>query len=176
MTNIAKIAPETMNATGTKPQPAPEDKPKDVQTLLLPLVLLSGILLIAPFFLPGVNTLSLTIVAVALFLPHLVVGWRLLRAPVSKEGPGLAAGVAVIFVVIAAVGCALTIDEGSYLKLGYFAALGLLHALLVAIGFMAFRQGTSKKPAWRVAVRSVVDPIVYYGIVIFLGLAALAHH
>lgn len=175
MTNIAKIAPETMNATGTKPQPASEDKPKGVQSLLLPLVLLSGILVVSPFFLPGRNTPGANIFALALFLPYLVVCWRSWRAPGSKEGPGLAAGIAVVFVVIAAVGCALTIGELSYLKLGYFAALGLLHALLVGMGFMAFRQGTSKKPAWRVAVRSLVDPIVYYGIVIFVGLGLWAH-
>ena len=176
MTNIAKIAPETMNATGTKPQPAPEDKPKGVHSLLLPLVLLSGILVVSPFSLPGRNTPGVDIFALALFLPYLVVCWRLWRAPGSKEGPGLAAGIGLTFAVIAAAGCALTIGEPSYRKLGYFAALGLLHALLVGMGFMAFRQGTSKKPAWRVAVRSVVDPIVYYGIVFFVGLGLWAHH
>ncbi len=135
--------PKTMNAAGPKPQPSPEDKPKGVQTLLFSLVLLSGILVVSPFFLPGINTLSLTIVAVALFLPYVVVCWRLLRTPGTKEGPGLAAGIAGIFTVIAVVGCAFTIDERSYRLLGYFAAMGLLHALLVGMGFVAFRQGTS---------------------------------
>jgi hypothetical protein len=169
------VEPEIMNATGTRPQPAREGEPTAVQRLLLPLVLLSGILVISPFFLPAVNTLSLTIVAVALFLPYLVVCSRLLRTPGSKEGPGLAAGIAVIFAVIAVVGCALTFEERSYRMLGYFAALGLLHALLAWRGFVAFRQGTSKKPPWRVALRSLVDPIVYYGIVFFVGLGLWAH-
>jgi len=175
MTTDAPSESETMNPARIKPQPSPEDTPKGVQSLLLPLVVLSGILVVSPFFLPGINTLSLTIVAVALFLPYLVVCWRLLRTPGTKEGPGLAAGIAVIFVVIAAMGCAITIDERSYRMLGYFAAVGLLHALLVGMGFVAFRQGTSKKPVWRVAVRSLIDPIVYYGSVIFVGLGLWAH-
>jgi hypothetical protein len=78
--------------------------------------------------------------------------------------------------LIAAVGCALTIDERSYRMLGYFAAMGLLHALLAGFGYIAFRQGTSTKPAWRVAARSLIDPIVYYGIVLFVGLGLWAHH
>jgi hypothetical protein len=164
-----------MNATGTNPQPAPEDKPKSAQSLLLPLVLLCGVLVLSPLFLSARSTPGLAVLALALFLPYLVVCWRLLRTPGAKEGPGLAAGIGLTFAVVAAVGCALTIEEGSYLKLVYFAALALLHALIARFGYIAFKQGTSKKPAWRVAVRSLIDPLVYYGIVFFLALGALTH-
>jgi hypothetical protein len=165
-----------MNATGTNPQPAPEQQSRRVPGRLLPLVLLCGVLVVSPLFLSARSTTGLAILAIALFLPYLVVCWRLVRTPGTKDGPGLAAGIAVIFAVVAAVGCALTIEEGSYLKLGYFAALGLLHALMAGFGYIAFRHGTSMKPGWRVAVRSFIDPLVYYGIVFLLALGALAHH
>jgi len=164
-----------MSAAGPKLQPSREDKPKGAQSLLL-VVLLCGVLVVSPLFLSARSTTGLAILAIALFLPYLVVCWRLVRTPGTKDGPGLAAGIAVIFAVVAAVGCALTIEEGRYLKLGYFATLGLLHALLAVLGFVAFQKGTSKKPAWRVAVRSLIDPLVYYGIVFFLAFGALAHH
>jgi len=164
-----------MSAAGPKLQPSREDKPKGAQSLLL-VVLLCGVLVVSPLFLSARSTTGLAILAIALFLPYLVVCWRLVRTPGTKDGPGLAAGIAVIFAVVAAVGCALTIEEGRYLKLGYFATLGLLHALLAVLGFVAFQKGTSKKPAWRVAVRSLIDPLVYYGIVFFLALGALVHH
>ena len=90
-----------MNAAGTKPQPSPEDKAKGVQSLLLTLVLLSGILVVSPFFRPGSQTPGLAILAFALFLPYLVVCWRLLRTPGAKDGPGLAAGIGLTFAVIA---------------------------------------------------------------------------
>jgi len=176
MTTDTRGEPEIMNATVTKPQSPAEEHAKAASGLLLAVVLLSGIVVVSPFFMPGRNTPGLIVLALALFLPYLVVCWRLLRMPRAKEEPGLAAGIAVIFVVIAAVGCALTIEQRNYLKLGYFAALGFLHGLLAVAGFVAFRQGTSKKPVWRVTVRSLIEPIVYYGIVIFIGLGLWAHH
>ena len=115
------------------------------------------------------------LLAIVLFLPYLVVCWRVSRTPGTKEGPGLAAGIGLTFVVAAALGCAVTIEQRHYARLGYFAALGLAHGSLAFLAIMAFRNGTSKKPVWRVVVRSVLDPIVYYGIVFFLAIAALSH-
>src|SRR5690242_4590895 len=99
-----------MSAAGPKLQPSREDKPKGAQSLLLPLVLLCGVLVVSPLFLSSRSTPGLAILAIALFLPYLVVCWRLVRTPGTKDGPGLAAGIAVIFAVVAAVGCALTIE------------------------------------------------------------------
>jgi hypothetical protein len=138
--------------------------------------LVCGILLIAPLLRPGTSSPGFAFLAIALFLPYLVVCRRLLRTPGTKEGPGLGAGIGLTFVVVAVLGCAVTIEQRDYLRLGYFAGLGLAHGFMALQAMPAFRNGTSKKPVWRVVARSVLDPIVYYGIVFFLAIAALSHH
>lgn len=142
---------------------------------LIVLGFVCGLLLIAPLLGPGITKPGFWFLAIVLFLPYLVVCWRLSRTPGTKEGPGLAAGIGLTFVVIAALGCALTIEQRDYLRLGYFAGLALAHGFMAFLAITAFRDGTSKKPVWRVVARSVLDPIVYYGIVFFLAIAALSH-
>ncbi len=143
---------------------------------LIVLDLIGGILLVAPLLRPETSTPALGFLAVVLFLPYLVVCWRLLVTPETKEGPGLAAGIGALFTFVAALGCAVAEEQRDYLHLAYFAALGLTHGLMAGLAFAAFRQGTSKKPVWRVALRSIIDPVVYYGIVLFLALGALGHY
>lgn len=143
---------------------------------LIAVDLVSGILLVVPLLRSETSTPGFAVLAIVLFLPYLVVCWRLLLTPEAKDGPGLAAGIGALFTFLAALGCAVAVEERIYLHLAYFAGLGLAHALLAGLGFAAFRQGTSKKPAWRVALRSLLDPIVYYGIVFIIALGALGHH
>lgn len=138
--------------------------------------LVCGILLIAPLLRPGTRSPGFAFLAIVLCLPYLVACSRLLRTPRTKQGPGLAAGIGTMFVVIAALGCAVTFEQRDYLRLGYCAGLGLAHGFMAGSAMQAFRKGTSEKPVWRVAARSVLDPIVYYGIVFFLAIAALSHH
>jgi hypothetical protein len=142
---------------------------------LIAIDLICGTLLVAPLFRPETSTAGLRLLAVMLVLPYLVVCWRLLRIPEAKEGPGLAAGIGAVFVFLAALGCAATVEQHFYLRLAYFCALGLTHGLMAAFGYFGFKQGTSKKPAWRVVVRSIIDPVVYYGIVFFTAVGVLIH-
>jgi hypothetical protein len=158
-----------MNTTPTTPKDLLEQVSPSIRRLII-LDLVCGILLVVPFFRPGMETPGFGLLAIVLLLPYLVVCWRLLRTPETKDGPGLAAGIGALFSFIAALGVAASVEEINSVHVVYFAALGFAHALLVGLGFAAFREGTSKKPAWRVAVRSVVDPVVYYGIVFFIAL------
>jgi len=143
---------------------------------LIALDLFCGLLLIAPLLRPGTSTPGFWFLAIVLFLPYLVVCWRLSRTPGTKEGPGLAAGIGLTFVVLAALGCAVTLEQRDYLRLGYFAGLGLAHGFMALLAIKAFRNGIANKPVWRLVARSVLDPIVYYGIVFSLAIAALSHH
>jgi hypothetical protein len=140
---------------------------------LIALDLVCGIFLVTPVFRLETRRPGFELLAIVLFLPYLVACWRLLRSPEAKEGPALAAGMGAIFVLLAALGCAATLEQHDYRRLAYFGALGLTHGLLTGFGYFAFKQGTSKKPAWRVVIRSIIDPLVYYGIVFFIALAAL---
>ena len=155
-------------------EPAVQQVPAILQRLIA-FALVCGILLIAPLLRPETITPGLGLLAIVLLLPYLVVSWRLLRTPGTKEGPGLAAGIGLTFVVVAVLGCAVTLEQRNYLQLGYFAGLGLAHGLMAGLAMAAFRNAKSKKPVWRVVARSVLDPIVYYGIVFFLAIAALSH-
>lgn len=143
---------------------------------LVALDLLCGLLLVVPLLWYVRSALGFGLLGIVLFLPYLVACWRLLRTPGTKEGPGLAAGIGLTFVVLAALGCAVTVEQRDYLRLGYFAGLALAQGFMALLAIMAFRNGTSNKPVWRVVARSVLDPIVYYGIVFFLAIAALSHH
>ncbi len=138
--------------------------------------LISGVLLVLPLLRLQSSTPALGLLAIVLFLPYLVVCWRVAVTPETKDGPGLAAGIGALFTFVAALGCAVAVEQKDYAHLAYFAGLGLTHGLMAGLGFPAFQQGQSKKPVWRVVLRSVVDPIVYYGIVLFLTLGALGHH
>ena len=142
---------------------------------LIALDLVCGILLVLPIFQLETRRPGFGLLAAMLFLPYPVVCWRLFVTPEAKEGPGLAAGIGVIFVLLASPGCAVSLVEHNYLHMAYFAGLGLTHGLVIGLGVAAFRQGTSKKPAWRVAVRSFIDPVIYYGIVFFIAVGALMH-
>lgn len=163
----------------TSPSLSPKSALLQVPAVLRQLIaldLLCGLLLVAPLLWYVRSTPGFWFLAIVLFLPYVVVCRRLLRAPGSKEGPGLAAGIALTFVLLPVLGCAVTIEVRDYLRLGYFAGLGLAHGFMALPAITAFRNGTSKKPVWRVVARSVVDPIVYYGIVLFLAIAVLSHH
>lgn len=163
----------------TSPSLTPKSALRQVPAPLHRLIVLGficGLLLIAPLLRPGISAPGFWFLAIVLFLPYVVVCRRLLRTPGTKEGPGLAAGIALTFVLLAVLGCAVTIEERNYLRLGYFAGLGLAHGFMAFPAITAFRKGTSNKPVWRVVARSVVDPIVYYGIIFFLAIAALSHH
>jgi hypothetical protein len=143
--------------------------------LLLAITLLGGILVVAPLFMLGKITPGFSLLAVILFLPYMVVCWRLMRTPGAKEGPGLAFGIAFTFIWLGFLICAVNFEQRDYLRLAYTAAVVGIHVVLAGLGIAAFRQGTSKKPGWRVMARSIVDPIVYYGIVFFLALGAHIH-
>jgi hypothetical protein len=164
-----------MNSRPTTPKSVLDQVPTSVRRLVV-LDLICGILLGVPFFRPEMETPGFGVLAIVLLLPYLVTCWRLLRSPGGKHGPGLAAGIGVLFTFIAALGVAVSVEEHSSSHMIYFAFLGIGHALLVGLGFAAFRQGASNKPTWRVALRSIVDPIVYYGMVFFIALGALGHH
>lgn len=161
-------------------QPAMAGESKSLQTVavsrtLLALTLVGGILVVAPLFVLGGITPGFAVLALILFLPYSVVCWRLLRTPATKEGPGLASGIAFTFILLGSLICAVNIEQKDYLHLAYFSALVAAHALLAGLSIKLFRQGKSIKPGWRVMVRSIVDPVVYYGIVFFLALGAHIH-
>jgi hypothetical protein len=137
--------------------------------------LICGTLLVAPLVRVERSTPGFGFLAIVLFLPYLVVCWRLLRQPEAKAGPGLAAGMGAMFVLLAALGCAAAGEQHNYLLLAYFGGLGLTHALMAGFGYFGFKQGTSNKPAGRVVVRSILDPVVYYAVVFFIALGALMH-
>lgn len=140
---------------------------------LIALDVICGILLMLPFFRREMQTPGFGLLAIVLLLPYLVVCWRLFHRPGSKEGPGLAAGIGLVFSLLAPLGVAVSVEGSNSGHMAYFAALGFAHALLVGVGSAAFREGTSTKPSWRVVLRSIIDPVVYYGIVFFLALAGL---
>jgi predicted lysophospholipase L1 biosynthesis ABC-type transport system permease subunit len=165
--------PLIMPSPTANPQSVLDQVPVLVRRLIV-LDLICGILVVVPFFRPEMESPGFGMLAIVLLLPYLVVCWRLLRSPRAKEGPGLAAGIATLFTLLAALGLAVAVEERRSAHLVYFAGVGIAHALLAGVGFAAFRQGTSAKPAWRVALRSLVDPVVYYGIVFFITLGGLA--
>lgn len=150
-------------------------QPARTSKLLLAITLLGGILVVAPLFALGKITPGFSLLALVLFLPYVVVCWRLLRMPGAKEGPGLAFGIAFTFIWLGVLICALNFEQRDYLRLAYSSAVVGVHVVLAGLSIAAFRQGTSKKPGWRVMARSIVDPIVYYGIVFFLALGAHIH-
>jgi hypothetical protein len=156
--------------TGQIPQ-----QPARTAKLLVAVTLLGGILIVAPLFALGKITPGFSLLALILFLPYVVVCWRLLRMPGAQEGPGLAFGIAFTFIWLGFLICALNFEQRDYLRLAYSSAVVGVHVVLAGLGIAAFRQGTSKKPGWRVMARSIVDPIVYYGIVFFLALGAHIH-
>ena len=164
---MTSIGPTTVKAAFEQVSP--------VLRRLIALDLVCGILVVAPFFRSETSTPWFGLLAVMLFLPYLMVCWRLLRNPEAKEGPGLAVGVGAVLVLVAVLGCAVTVEQHEYLHFAYFGALELTHALMTGFGYFAFRQGTSKKPAWRIAVRSIIDPVIYYGIVFFVAVGTLMH-
>jgi hypothetical protein len=150
-------------------------EPARTSKLLLAVTLMGGTLVVAPLFAVGKVTPGFSLLALILFLPYVVVCWRLLRTPGVKEGPGLAFGIAFTFILLGSSICAVNFEQRDYLRLAYSSAVGGVHVVLAGLGIAAFRQGTSKKPGWRVMLRSIVDPVVYYGIVFFLALGAHIH-
>ena len=166
MVNAAQTAPAQSVARNASPRSS---------RMLVFITLLSGMLVVAPLFALGKITPGFSLLAIILFLPYVVVCWRLLRMPGTKEGPGLAFGIGLTFILLGSLVCAVNVDQRDYLRLAYSCALVAVHVLLAAPGIVRFREGTSKKPAWRVMVRSIVDPVAYYGIVLFLALGAHIH-
>lgn len=165
MINAARTA--TVQEAGTgHPRPS---------RLLVSITLLGGIFVVAPLFAMGEITPGFALLALILFLPYTIVCWRLLRMPGTKDGPGLAFGVGFTFTLLGALVCVLNIEQRDYLHLVYFCGLVAVHVVLAALGIALFREGTSKKPGWRVMVRSLVDPVAYYGIVFFLTMGAHVH-
>ena len=155
--------------------PVTPEQPARISRVLVAITLLAGILVVTPLFAMGRITPGFSVLALILFLPYLVVCWRLLRSPGSKEGPGLACGIALVFVSLGLLVCAVNLEQRDYLRLAYCCAVIGVHAVLAGLGIAAFRQGISEKPAWRVMLRSILDPLVYYGIVFFLALGAHVH-
>lgn len=147
------------------------------QRMLFLLTALGGSLLVAPLFGMGKVQPWFVVLALVLLMPYAVVGWRLLRTPRAKEGPGLALGIGLTIALPALLPLASVIGGRSdYPRMAYFSALVLIHLLLIAFAIPAFRRGTSSKPVWRVLLRSILDPAVYYGIVFFLAAGARLHH
>jgi hypothetical protein len=166
MTNAAQTAPI---------EPVTTDHPLRPSRLLVSMTLLGGMLVAAPLFAIGKITPGFSLLALLLFLPYLVVCWRLLRTPGTKEGPGLAFGIGLTFTLLGLLVCAVNVEQRDYLRLAYFCGLVASHVLIAALGITRFRQATSSKPGWRVLVRSIVDPVAYYSIVLFLALGAHVH-
>lgn len=65
-------------------KPAKPQQPIGVSKVLVPFTLLSGILVVAPLFALGKITLAFSALALIVFLPYVVVCWRLLRMPGGK--------------------------------------------------------------------------------------------
>lgn len=143
---------------------------------LLILAALGGTIVVAPLFVLGKLTPWFAVLGLVLLLPYVVVGWRLLRTPQAKEGPGLAFGIGLTFVPPGLLLLATVISEHpDYPRLAYFSTLVLVHLLLIGFAVPAFRRGTSDKPAWRVLLRSILDPVVYFGIVLLLAAGVHLH-
>jgi hypothetical protein len=137
--------------------------------LLLLLTALGGAIVAAPLLVQGKDQPWFVVLALVMLLPYVVVGWRLLRTPMAKEGPGLALGIGLMFVPPGLLLLATVLSgQPDYLRAAYFSILVIVHVLLIAVAVPAFRQGTSRKPAWRVLIRSIVDPAVYFGVVMLL--------
>lgn len=154
------------DATATKAVPP-------AQRMLLLLTALGGAIVVAPLFAMTRTQPWFAVLAVILLLPYALVGWRLLRAPQAKEGPGLAIGIGLTFVPPGLLLLATVISgRPDYRRLAYFSVLVMVHLLLIAFAISPFRRGTSNKPAWRVLARSILDPVVYFGIVLLLAAGA----
>lgn len=155
--------------------PASPEEVARVSRVLVAIAVPAGILVVAPLFVTGKITPGFSLLALILFLPYVVVCWRLLRTPGTKEGPGLACGIAFTFNLLGFLICAVNLEQRDYLRLAYSGAVVGVHVVLAGLAIAAFRHGTSKKRAWRVMLRSIVDPVIYYGIVFFLALGAHVH-
>ena len=141
--------------------------------LLLLLTALGGAIIAAPLLVHGKDEPWFVVLALVLLLPYVVVAWRLLRTPLAKEGPGLALGIGLMFVPSGLLLLATVLSgRPDYPRAAYFSALVILHLLLIAVAVPAFRRGTSRKSTVRVLVRSIVDPAVYFGIVMLLAAGA----
>lgn len=157
------------NAASSKP-------PVSGTRALLLLTALAGAIVVSPLIVMGKVQPWLAVLGLVMLLPYIVVGWRLLRTPQAKEGPGLAFGIALMFVPSGLLLLSSVIGEHpDYRRLTYFSALVLVHLLLIGFALPAFRSGTSDKPAWRVLLRSILDPAVYFAIVLLLAAGAHFH-
>lgn len=156
----------TDNVTVTK------TAPQELRLILL-LAALGGTIVVAPLFLGSKSQPWLAVLALVLLLPYVLLGWRLLRTPQAKEGPGLAIGIGLTFVPPGLLLLATVLSgRPDYLRLAYFSALVIVHLLLIAFAISPFRRGTSNKPAWRVLARSILEPVIYFGIVLLLAAGA----
>jgi hypothetical protein len=143
--------------------------------MLLAITILGGATIAVPLLLLGKATPWIIVLDLILLLPYLVVGWRLQRTPLAKDGPALAMGIGAVFTILGLLLLEIGIEEHDPWHEAYFSALAAIHALLIALAIPAFRRGTSNKPAWRILLRSFIDPIVYYGIVFFIAAGASVH-
>jgi hypothetical protein len=161
-------------------------RPPIARGRLLALVATGAALLVVPFFALGPPTAGSAILAVFLVLPHALTAARLLRRPEAREGPGLALGIGLSLCVIGVFLCAVAIHqlstalpgtrEPELLRLAYALVLVVSQALTVTFGAIAFRRGVSKKPAWRVLARSIVDPVAYYGLMTLIMIGTFGRH
>lgn len=146
--------------------------PQELRLLLL-LTALGGAIVVTPLFAMTKIQPWLAAFALILLLPYTLVGWRLLRTPQAKEGPGLAIGIGLTFVPPGLLLLATVISgRPDYRRLAYFSSLVIVHLLLIAFAISPFRRGTSNKPVWRVLARSILEPVVYFGIVLLIAAGA----
>ena len=141
---------------------------------------LSGLTITLPFLFSALltDTLipTLTVCGFMLSLPYVVIVLRLVRAPGRKEGPGLAVGVATTIALAGILVVAAEMAKWEYRIALYVSCVLLLHFLTIGFGVAAFRRSTSDKSTWRIVVRSVIDPIAYFGILLVLLMGSIAFH
>ena len=146
---------------------------------------IAGGLLAGPLLLSGPLGPGRVVLVLALLAPYALVIARLLREPARREGPALAFGIGLTNAIAAGLVCAVMLVDleaqtavggAQALRLAYGTSLLLSHALLFGLGLVGFRRGVSVKPAWRVLARGIVDPAVYFGVVLFLLLGSMNWH
>ena len=116
--------------------------------------------------------------AVIGLLPYGIVAWKARWRPADRSAYALALGICAVMLGLGLLLLAMMLEDSrgvNWENVAY--ALGLLLAHVIALRFavIEFRSRPSQKPAWRLLVRGFIDPLVYYGMFLFLAGGASLH-